>query len=224
MTTGRLPSIEGGIQPTIITAKGNLITATAASTPAVLTVGSNNQVLTADSTTATGLKWATAAAGGMTTISTASVSGSSQSFTSIANTYKHLLVVIEGVYTNSANWPLGLTVNDISTATYTYDIIQDSGGTITAPSANDGTSIPLINVTASSDAQYRINGQIWFYNYATSGAKNIDFKLVTRRATQGFMLSVGQGFNTTTDAISKITLTLPVGNYSAGTMTLYGVS
>lgn len=41
------------------TAKGALLSATAASTPAVLTVGSNDQVLTADSSTATGLKWAT---------------------------------------------------------------------------------------------------------------------------------------------------------------------
>lgn len=41
------------------TAKGALLSATAASTPGVLTVGSNDQVLTADSTTSTGLKWAT---------------------------------------------------------------------------------------------------------------------------------------------------------------------
>lgn len=61
MTIGRLPSIEGGIQPTIVTAKGDLIAATAASTPARLAVGSNDQVLTADSSTATGLKWAAAA-------------------------------------------------------------------------------------------------------------------------------------------------------------------
>jgi len=59
MTTGRIPSIEGGIQPTIFDAKADLLTATAADTPARLAVGTNGQYLKADSTASTGLSWAT---------------------------------------------------------------------------------------------------------------------------------------------------------------------
>jgi hypothetical protein len=54
---------SNAIQNAIVDAKGDLIAATAADTPSRLAVGTNGQVLTADSTTATGLKWAAAAAG-----------------------------------------------------------------------------------------------------------------------------------------------------------------
>ena len=49
---------------TAIDAKGDLVAGTGADTFSRLAVGTNNQVLTADSTTATGLKWATPAGGG----------------------------------------------------------------------------------------------------------------------------------------------------------------
>lgn len=46
------------IVKSLLTNKADIVTATAASTPARLGVGANDTVLTADSTTATGLKWA----------------------------------------------------------------------------------------------------------------------------------------------------------------------
>jgi len=52
------------IAPSIATTKGDLLAATAASTIARLGVGTNGQILTADSTAATGIKWATPAGGG----------------------------------------------------------------------------------------------------------------------------------------------------------------
>lgn len=55
---------NAAIAKAIVDAKGDLIAATAADTVSRLAVGTNGQVLTADSTAATGLKWATAAGGG----------------------------------------------------------------------------------------------------------------------------------------------------------------
>jgi hypothetical protein len=52
---------SNAIQNAIVDAKGDLIAATAADTPARLAVGTNGEVLIADSTAATGLKWAKAA-------------------------------------------------------------------------------------------------------------------------------------------------------------------
>jgi len=57
MSTGRLGAGDTAIQPTILDAKGDLIVATAADTPARLAVGSNNQTLLADSAQSTGVKW-----------------------------------------------------------------------------------------------------------------------------------------------------------------------
>jgi hypothetical protein len=54
---------SNAIQNAIVDAKGDIIAATANDTPARLAVGANNTVLTADSSTATGLKWATPSSG-----------------------------------------------------------------------------------------------------------------------------------------------------------------
>lgn len=48
----------GGIAPTIFAAKGDLLGASANDTPAIVSVGSNGKVLTADSAQSTGVRWA----------------------------------------------------------------------------------------------------------------------------------------------------------------------
>jgi hypothetical protein len=46
MTAGRIPSVEGGIQPTLLTTTGDIMYASSASNPARLAIGSSAQVLT----------------------------------------------------------------------------------------------------------------------------------------------------------------------------------
>jgi hypothetical protein len=92
---------DAAILKSTATAKGNVFTATAASTPTVLAVGTNGQVLTADSTAATGLKWA-GVTSGLTLVK-------ASSFTAAANT--------------------GTTFDGVFTSTYTnYKVVINLGG------------------------------------------------------------------------------------------------
>lgn len=94
------------IPKTLIDAKGDVITATAADTPARIAVGTNGQVLTADSTTATGLKWSTPASGGLTLLSTTSLTGTSVAINSISQSYKNLFIYVYHVNFASSDVPL----------------------------------------------------------------------------------------------------------------------
>lgn len=84
------------IAKTIVDAKGDIIAATAADTVARLAVGANNTVLTADSSTATGLKWAAASSGSFTKIASGSFSavGAVNIDTIFSATYKNYFMIL----------------------------------------------------------------------------------------------------------------------------------
>ena len=70
ITTGATSGLTGGVTSGTAdlklntTAKGGLLVGTGSGTVTELSVGTNNHILTADSSTASGLKWAAAASGG----------------------------------------------------------------------------------------------------------------------------------------------------------------
>lgn len=62
--------VVGAIQSTTLSAKGSLISATAAATPANVSVGTNGQVLTADSAQAAGVSWQAVPSAPVTSVNT----------------------------------------------------------------------------------------------------------------------------------------------------------
>jgi hypothetical protein len=131
------------IQNSIVDAKGDIITATADNTPARLAVGTNGQTLVADSSTATGLKWATpaTAASGLTFINRTTFSAqASVTIDSIfTSTYESYLIVIERIQgtTGSDDLQMQLRVGaSTTTSNYFGTTVRNTTSAIFANSAN----------------------------------------------------------------------------------------
>jgi hypothetical protein len=218
MTTGRIPSIEGGIQPTIVDAKGDIIAATAADTPARLAVGANDTVLTADSSTATGLKWATPAAGGMTLISTTTLTGASINLTSIPQTYNHLQLVFRDT-TTSDEVPLQMRFNSSSNAVYKSDMAFGA-------SANVVVNYNEIILNGAMDSSVTNNlAIINIYDYTNTVTNKIgDFRQINtnQTTTSNFNITFQYFVATEQTAVSSI-LIFPSSGTMSGTALLYGV-
>lgn len=115
-----------GVQETIIAAKGDILTATANDTPAVLSVGANGTTLVADSSEATGLKWQAAASGGLTRITTLNPSAASESIADnvFTSTYNNYLIVGYLNLSSNANLQMELRSGGTNLQTNTYTSSQ----------------------------------------------------------------------------------------------------
>lgn len=210
------------ISPTIVDAKGDLIAATAADTVARLAVGTNGQVLQADSTTATGLKWATASAGGMTLLSSTSFTGSVLSLTPIASGYKSLVCFIRGVYGSGAGTLNVGFNNDTTNPGYgsSNSSALNTGYSLSGSGGTAMNTFQIINSSASADNFIMLT----FPNYDNSSS--IKFMIaqgVTESASGTYSAGTSWGFWNNTSAITRIDFR-GLTSFSAGTVDLYGVS
>ena len=214
---------SNAIQNAIVDAKGDLIAATGADTPARLAVGTNGQILTADSTAATGLKWATSTSGGMTLLSTTTLSGASVTIGSIDQTYLNLMVLIYGVTNSTASGSFRIapngTTNGFSAVTTRYDSSGAGLSALADSYLRPSSSYNILNSSAVNSFTLDIQ------NYASSSAyKSIQYNLnYTATAGGDFTNEVQNGAFKSNTAISSLVFTNTGGNFSAGTVLIYGV-
>lgn len=214
---------------TAIDAKGDLVVGTGADAFSRLAVGANNTVLTADSTTATGLKWATPSAGGFTLISTNTLGAATLTMDSIPTTYKHLLLVFRnaGNATNSTDYSY-MRFNNDSGSNYHGIFESTASSTANAPGATTAVN-PIQQIfsflSAGVSTGYAGNGYMWIYDYANASAfKSWAYQVNGFQTGSGQMIHTGQGSYDSNTAITRIDIIRSGSQTNSGTVLLYGVS
>lgn len=214
---------SNAIQNAIVDAKGDLIGASAADTPARLAVGTNDQVLTADSAQATGLKWATPSSG-MTKIVTANFSAvtSVNVNNCFTSTYTNYMVIVNGLGDTGAPGEAYIQMQTGTNTVLTSSVYYWAAEGLT--SANSGT-----NFYGAADTKFGL-GQV------STGTRNMYtayFSNVGNSSQKANMTSVGNlldaggstnsgGFVDTAGTYTGIKI-LGQGNIS-GTYTVYGLA
>jgi hypothetical protein len=196
---------SNAIQNAIVDAKGDIIAATANDTPARLAVGANNTVLTADSSTATGLKWAAAASGGKllqvvsATYSTATTiasttftdTGLSLAITPSATTSKILVMVTQPIYLYRAT---------ITSAGANVRIMRDATAVITQGGSNNNGS-GRVGVAAAGDVDLQSIVTLVYLD-SPSSTSSLTYKTQSRIDTTANSASSTFQLNSATSTIT----------------------
>ena len=211
---------------TAIDAKGDLIVGTGADTFSRLAVGATNgHTLQVDSSTATGLKWAAAAGGGITLLSTTTLSGTSTTISSIDQTYNQLLIILKLLNLSSSTNSYVKVRPNATTNLVTYAKTINTGSTIATQGASADDIDINWNVWAASNTNNIMAIQI--FNYAATDsykAYQASGSYQNGAATSNRETLNMDGSILTNSAISSIeVLTGALATWSGGTVLIYGV-
>ena len=215
--------IDAQIPKSTITTKGDLIVGTGSGTYVRQAVGTNGQVLIADSTQADGITWGTPSSGGMTLISSTTLSGSSVVLSSIPSTYKNLQIVIRNFIPATNNTTMRLRINGDSTASRYAEQAWNAGDSDDNPFSNN--NIPITREASNSVSNSLHSFIINDYANTTTWKTITGFGIVNYSVTTTkYNYNTINGLYNQTAAISSLTFYPTSGNFTSGTVLLYGVS
>jgi hypothetical protein len=205
-----------------LTTKGDLFGYS--TTNARVPIGTNGQVLTADSAEALGLKWATAsaAASTFTLINTGgtAASGTSTTISSLGG-YNQYIIVTSALGTGSAGSKLNFRVNGDSTSKYNYyGYGQDNTVNL--------TYVQSVENNGAWEGASRATSGTWYWYGVITGAngagyKNISYTCFGQGASSTANV-MADGWYTGTSAITSMTFYLSSGSFSQGTIYIYGAN
>jgi hypothetical protein len=221
--SGEATGLKYALDPVIdlVTTKGDIVAATAADTLTRLGVGANNTVLTADSAEATGLKWATpASGGGMTLLETLTLTGATVTSSTISGSYVDLVLYVENFKPASDGQNMQMRINSDSNTRYASTNLGSN-------SSSQAFSENEFNIALSQDSGTATGlSVVNLYRYASTGIwKCGDSRMFGNNSTtptnNDFTL-YKYAYNQT-DAITTLFFKCSSGNFTSGTVYIYGV-
>jgi hypothetical protein len=203
-----------------MTTTADVIYSSSGSTPARLGIGTANQVLAVNSG-ATAPEWQTISSGGMTLLSTTTLSGATTTISSIDQTYKSIVLYFYGVNAGTGS---SLYINPNANTVLVSQITNygENGSVYAITHNNSKLQLPGNLGTNKPDNAFTLQ----FDNYASATSfKPFNFYGYYEYHSPAIKACFHSGgAYRSTSAISSIDINIASGTFTAGTVKLYGVN
>ena len=186
-----------------------------ANTNTRLAIGTTGQVLTVSGGVPA---WGTVSSGGLTLLSTTTLSGASTTISSISQDYNNLQIVVQGVTINTNNRNLRVAPNSSFNSSYTFINTNVYGQYASGSLVLTGDSVVMDRTNANN---------IWVINYVNyaSSTRYKPFHFYGRyQGSTGIQTVMGGGtFDSNTAISSWLIDAQGTDTFAGGTVLIYGV-